>query len=192
MGPPEDFPTKYYFPLPIGGIPDHNDFIPSLLFIACYLVPFILAIRKALTPGKRTTITLNSTLVPVERMIVLSFRAIMSRDNALGESSRKNWAMFDYTQATTGFSTFALLDEISWLLNCVCLLATRGNVPYEEWKEQGHQGRAGAEERKRIRSHSMWFSCTLAFVASAQWTIPTLCALAATTQGAVKWFTALR
>ena len=195
MGFPENFPTDYYFPLPIGGIPDHHDFIPSLLFIACYLVPFVLALRKLLTPGKRTVITLNSTLVPIERMIILSFRAIMSRDNALGEDSRKNWAMFEYTQATTGVSTFALLDEISWLLNCTCLLASRENVPYDEWREQtpgGDQGRARADERKRIRSHSMWFSFTLAFITSIQWTVPTLCAVATTTPGAVKWVTTLR
>jgi len=97
MGLPEDFPTPYYFPLPIGCIPGHNDFIPSLLFIACYLVPFVLAIRKALTPGKRTALTINSTFVPIERMTIFSFRAIMSRDSTLGEESRKNWPMFEYT-----------------------------------------------------------------------------------------------
>ena len=195
MGFPEDFPTPYYFPLPIGGVPDHHDFVPSVLFIACYLIPFVFALRKLLTPGKRTVITLNSTFVPIERMIILSFRAIMSRDDAVGEDSRKNWAMFDYTQATTGVSTFALLDETSWLLNCICLLATRENVPYDEWREQapgGDQGRARADERKRIRTHSMWFSWSLVFVTSIQWTVPTLCALAATTPGAVEWFTALR
>ena len=191
MGLPEDFPTPHYFPLPIGGIPDHNDFIPSLLFTACHLVPLVLAVRKALTPGKRTVVTINSTLVPIERII--SFRAIMSRDNKIGEDSRKNWAIFEFTQATTGVSTFALLDEVSWLLNSLCLLATRDNVPYDEWKEQMRgrvQGRA--EERKRIRSASVWFSGTLAFVTIIQWTVPTLCPLAATTQGAAKWLTALR
>ena len=195
MGLPEDFPTAYNFPLPIGGIPDHNDFIPSLLFIACYLAPCVLAIRKALTPGKRTTITINSTFIPIERMVTLSFRTIMSRDSSVGEESRKNWAMFEYTQASTGISTFALLDEVSWLLNCVCLLATRENVPYDEWRKQapgGDQGRARAEERKRIRSHSMWFSCTLLLVMSIQWALPTLCAMSAITQGAVKWTTTLR
>jgi hypothetical protein len=195
MGLPEYFPTPYNFPLPIGGIPDHNDFIPSLLLIACYLVPFVLAIRKALTSGKRTFLTINSTFVPIERMVILSFRVIMSRDDTVGEESRKNWAMFEYTQASTAVSTFALLDEISWLLNCVCLLATRENVPYDEWRKQapgGDQGRARAEERKRIRSHSMWFSCTLALISSVQWTIPTLCAMSAITPGAVNWFTTLR
>ena len=195
MSLPEDFPTPYYFPLPIGGIPDHNDFIPSLLFIACYLAASVLAIRKALTPGKRTTITINSTFLPIERMIVLSFRVIMSRDNAVGEESRKNWGMFEYTQASIGLSTFALLDEVSWLLNCACLLATRENVPYDEWRKQapgGDQGRARAEERKRIRSHSMWFSCTLLLVMGTQWAVPTLCAMSTVTQGAVKWSTTLR
>ena len=192
---PEYFPTPYYFPLPIGGIPDHNDFIPSLLFIACYLAPCVLAIRKAFTSGKRTFMTINSTFVPLERIVILSFRVIMSRDNTVGEESRKNWAMFEYTQASTGASSFALLDETSWLLNCVCLLATRENVPYDEWRKQapgGDQGRARAEERKRIRSHSMWFSWTLVLVIGIQWTIPTLSALSAVTQGALKWFTTLR
>jgi len=192
---PQDFPTKYYFPLPIGGIADHNDFIPSILFIACFLAPLVLAIRKLFTPGKRTVITINSTLVPIERMVILSFRIIMSRDNTVGEESRKNWSMLEYTQATTSVSTFALLDEISWLLHCLCLLATRENVPYDVWKDQGpggDQGRARADERKVIRSASVWFSCTLAFATSIQWTVPTLYGLAATTQGAVKWLTALR
>jgi hypothetical protein len=192
MGSPEEFPTPFYFPLPVGGIPDHNDFIPSLFFIACYLVPFVLAIHKALTPGKRTFITMNSTLVPIERMIILSFRAIMSRDNKVGEDSRKNWAMLEYTQATTGVSTFALLDEISWLLNALCLLATRENVPYNEWRDQGDQGRPRAEERKRIRSTYVWFSFTLGFVVSIQWTVPTLFAMAATHQGGAKWLTSFR
>lgn len=194
-GQPEDFPSKYYFPLPIGGIPDHTDFIPSLFFIACYLAPFILAIRKALTPGKRTVITINSTFMPLERMIALSFRAIMSRDNTLGEDSRKNWAMYDYTQASTGLSSFALLEETSWLLNCLCLLATRENVPFDEWREQwpgGVQRRARAEERQRIRSQSMWFSFTVCFFTSIQWTVPALSVLATFTPGAVKWLNALR
>ena len=193
--PPETFPTKYYFPLPIGGIPDHHDFIPSLLFIACYLVPFVLAIRKLFTPGKRSVITINSTLVPIERIIILSFRAIMSMDNSVGEDSRKSWSMVEYTQATTGVSTFALLDEISWLLASLCLLATRENVPYDEWREQapgGDQGRARADERKKIRSTSVWFTSTFIFATIIQWTVPTLYTLAATTQDAVKWLTALR
>ena len=193
MGLPEDFPTRHYFPLPIGGVPDHNDFIPSLLFIACYLVPFVLAVRKALTPGKRTTVTINSTLVPIERMVILSFRTIMSRDNNVGEESRKNWAMFEFTQTTTGLSTFALLDEVSRLLGSLCLLATRDNVPYDEWKEQTLERVQGrAEERKRIRSASVWFTGTLALVTTIQWTVPNLCPMAATTQGAVKWVSALR
>ena len=195
MGLPEDFPTPYNFPLPIGGILDHNDFIPSLLFIGCYLVPSVLAIRKALTPGKRTIITVNSTFVSIERMVILSFHAIMSRDNTIGEESRKNWGIFEYTQASTGLSTVALLEEVSWLLNGACLLATRKNVPYDEWRKQapgGDQNRVRAEERKRIRSHSMWFSCTLLLVTSVQWAVPTLCAVSAVTQGAVKWFTTLR
>ena len=191
----ESFPTLFYFPLPIGGTPDHNDFIPSLLFIACYLVPFVLAIRKAFMPSTRTVVTINSTLVPMERMIILSFRAIMSRDDTLGKSSRKNWSIIEYTQASTGVSTFALLDEISCLLHSLCILATRENVPYDEWKDQGiggDQGRARAEERKKIRASSTWFSGTLGFVTCIQWTVPTLCETAATTQGTVKWFTALR
>jgi hypothetical protein len=195
MGFPEDFPTPFYFPLPIGGIPDHNDFIPSLLFIACYLVPFALAVRKAFTPGKRTVININSTLVPIERMVILSFRVVMSRDNTIGADSRKNWSMVEYTQATTGVSTLALLDEISWLLGSLCLLATRENVPYDEWKEQGvggDQGRPRAEERKRIRSASVWFSGTLAFVTAIQWTVPSLVPMAATMQGAMTWLAALR
>ena len=194
-GLPEDFPTPYYFPLPIGGIPDHNDFIPSLLFIACYLAPLVFAIRKALTPGKRTVISINSTLVPIERMVILSFRVIMSRGDTVGENSRKNWSMVEYTQATTGVSTFALLDEISWLLHSLCLFATRENVPYDEWREQGvggDQGRARAEERKKLRSHSAWFSGTLAFVTSIQWTVPTLIPIGATNRGAIIWLSALR
>ena len=195
MGLPEDFPTRYYFPLPIGGISDYIDFIPSILFIACYLAPFVLAIRKILTSGKRTVATINSTLVPIERMVILSFRIIMSRDNAVGEDSRKNWSMIEYTQATTGVSTFALLDEVSWLLHSLCLFATRENVPYDEWRDQGiggDQGRPRAEERKKIRSISVWFSCTLAFATSIQWTVPTLFTVAATTRGAIIWLTALR
>ena len=194
-GQPETFPTEYYFPLPIGGIPNHHDFIPSLLFIACYLVPFLLAIRKLLTPGKRTVVTINSTLVPIERMVILSFRALMSMDNSVGEDSRKNWSMVEYTQASTGVATIALLDEISWLLNSLALLATRENVPYDEWREQapgGDQGRARADERKKIRSASVWFSSTLIPVTCIQWTVPTLYVLAATTQDTVKWLTALR
>jgi hypothetical protein len=189
---PDDFPTPFYFPLPVGGIPDHNDFIPSLFSIACYLIPFVLAVRKALTPGKRTVITINSTFVPIERMIILSFRAVMSRDNKMGEDARKNWSMLEYTQATTGVSTFALLDELSWLLYSLCLLATRENVPYDEWREQGEQGRPRAEERKRIRSTSVWFSGTLLLATSIQWTIPTLFAMASTRQGAVNWLIAFR
>ena len=195
MGPPVGFPTPHYFPLPINGISDHNDFIPSLLFIAGYLVPFLLAIRKALTPGKRTVVNMNSTLLPIERMVILSFRVIMSRDNTVGEQSRRNWSMVEYTQATTSVSTFALLDEISWLLHSLCLLATRENVPFDEWKEQsirGAQGRPRAEERKKIRSSSLWFSCTLVFATAIQWTVPNLIPLAATTRGAVVWVTALR
>lgn len=194
-GQPETFPTEYYFPLPIGGIPNHHDFIPSLLFIACYLVPFLLAIRKLLTPGKRTVVTINSTIVPIERMVILSFRAVMSMDNSVGEDSRKNWSMVEYTQASTGVATIALLDEISWLLNSLALLATRENVPYDEWREQapgGDQGRARADERKKIRSASVWFSSTLIPVTCIQWTVPTLYVLAATTQDTVKWLTALR
>lgn len=194
-GQPETFPTEYYFPLPIGGIPNHHDFIPSLLFIACYLVPFLLAIRKLLTPGKRTVVTINSTIVPIERMVILSFRAVMSMDNSVGEDSRKNWSMVEYTQASTGVATIALLDEISWLLNSLALLATRENVPYEEWREQapgGDQGRARADERKKIRSASVWFSSTLIPVTCIQWTVPTLYVLASTTQDTVKWLTALR
>ena len=193
--PPENFPTDYYFPLPIGGIPDHHDFIPSVLFIACYLVPFVLAVRKLFTPGKRTAVTINSTLVPIERMVILSFRAIMSRSNSVGEDSRKNWDMIENTQTTTGVSTLLLLDEISWLLNCLCILATRENVPYDEWREQapgGDQGRARADERKKSRSASVWFSCTLPIATTIQWTVPTLYALAAVTKDAVKWLTALR
>ena len=194
-GQPETFPTEYYFPLPIGGIPNHHDFIPSLLFIACYLVPFLLAIRKLLTPGKRTVVTINSTIVPIERMVILSFRAVMSMDNSVGEDSRKNWSMVEYTQASTGVATIALLDEISWLLNSLALLATRENVPYDEWREQapgGDQGRARADERKKIRSASVWFSSTLIPVTCIQWTVPTLYVLASTTQDTVKWLTALR
>lgn len=194
-GQPETFPTEYYFPLPIGGIPNHHDFIPSLLFIACYLVPFLLAIRKLLTPGKRTVVTINSTFVPIERMVILSFRAIMSRDSSIGEDTRKNWSMVEYTQASTGVATIALLDEISWLLNSLALLATRENVPYDEWREQapgGDQGRARADERKKIRSASVWFSSTLIPVTCIQWTVPTLYVLAATTQDTVKWLGALR
>ena len=195
MGLPEDFPTPYYFPLPIGGISYYIDFIPSLLFIACYLAPLVLAIRKALTSGKRTVTTINSTLVPIERMVILSFRVIMSRDNAVGENSRKNWQMIEYTQASTGVSTLVLLDEVSYLLRSLCLLATRENVPYDEWRDQGiggDQGRPRAEERKKIRSISAWFSFTLIFATSIQWTVPTLFTLAATTQGAIIWLTALR
>ena len=191
--PPEDFPTPYYFPLPIGGISDHIDFIPSLLFIACYLVPFVLAIRKTFTSGKRTVATMNSTLAPIERMIVLSFRVIMSRDNTVGQESRKNWSMVEFTQASTGVSTLALLDEVSWLLHSLCLFATRENVPYDEWRQLGgDQGRPRAEERKAIRSTKLWFSCTLILATSIQWTVPTLFTLAATTRGAVIWLTALR
>ncbi len=195
MGLPEDFPTPYYFPLPIGGISDHIDFIPSLLFIACYLAPFVLAIRKAFTSGKRTVLTGNSTLVPIERMVILSFRAIMSRDNTVGESSRKNWSMVEYTQATTGVSTLALLDEISWLLHSLCLFATRENVPYDEWRQQGiggDRGRPRAEERKKIRSTSVWFSCTLISATTIQWAVPSLFTLAAITQSGIIWLTALR
>jgi hypothetical protein len=195
MSLPEEFPTPYYFPLPIGGIPDHNDFIPSLLFIACFLAPFLLAIHKALTPGKRTVITINSTLVPIERMVILSFRVIMSRNNKVGEQSRRNWAMVEYTQVSTAVSTFALLDEISWLLHSLCLFATRENVPYDEWREQGiggDQGRPRADERKKIRSTSRWFSYTLVFATSIQWTVPSLLPLAATVRGAIIWLTALR
>jgi hypothetical protein len=193
--PPEDFPTPFYFPLPIGGIPDYKDFILSLLFIACYLVPFVIAVRKAFTPGKRTVVTINAVFVPIERMIVLTFRAIMGMDNTIGEDSRKNWAMIEYTQSATGVSTFVLLHEISWLLGSLCLLATRENVPYDEWKEQGvggDQGRPRAEERKRIRSASGRFDSTLACVTVIQWVVPPLCSLPATWQGAVNWFNALR
>ena len=128
-------------------------------------------------------------------MVILSFHAIMSRDNTIGEESRKNWGIFEYTQASTGLSTVALLEEVSWLLNGACLLATRKNVPYDEWRKQapgGDQNRARAEERKRIRSHSMWFSCTLLLVMGTQWAVPTLCAMSTVTQGAVKWSTTLR
>jgi len=195
MSPPEDFPTPYYFPLPIGGISNHIDFIPSLLFIACYLAPFVLAIRKAFTSGKRTVATMNSTLVPIERMVILSFRAIMSIDNTVGENSRKNWSMVEYTQASTGISTLALLDEVSWLLHSLCLFATRENVPYDEWRQRGiggDQGRPRASERKKIRSTKLWFSCTLILATTIQWTVPTLFTLAATTRGAIIWLTALR
>jgi len=193
--PPEKFPTPHHFPLPIGGISDHNDFIPSLLFIACYLVPLVLGVRKLLTSGKRTVVTLNSTFVPFERMVILSFRVIMSRDDTVGKESRQNWSMLDYTQSTTGVSTFVLLDEISWLLHSLCLSATRENVPFDEWKEQGIggvQGRPRAEERKKIRSYSVWFSVTLLVGTSIQWTVPSLFPVAATTQGAIIWLTALR
>jgi hypothetical protein len=195
MGLLDDFPTPHHFPLPIGGISDHNDFIPSLLFTACYLAPFVLAVRKLLTSGKRTVVTLNSTLLPIERMVTLSFRVIMSRDSTVGEESRKNWSMLDYSQSTTGVSTFALLDEISWLLYSLCLFATRENVPYDEWKEQGIggvQGRPRAEERKKIRSISGWFSYTLLCGTAIQWTVPSLLWVAAITPGAIIWLTALR
>ena len=195
MGLPEGFPTQYYFPLPIGGIADQIDFIPSLLFIACYLVPLVLATRKAFTSSKRTVLTINSMLVPIERMVILSFRVIMSRDDTAGETLRKNWQVVEYTQATTGVSTLLLLDEVSWLLHSLCLFATRENVPYDEWRQQGvggDRGRPRAEERRKIRSTSVWFSCTLIFPTAIQWAVPPLYTLAATTRGGIIWLTALR
>ena len=195
MGLPEDFPTPYYFPLPIGGIADQIDFIPSLLFIACYLVPLVLAIRKAFTSGKRTVLTISSMLVPIERMVILSFRAIMSRDDIAGETLRKSWHAVEYTQATTSVSTLLLLGEISWLLHSRCLSAARENGPNDERRQQGiggDRGRPRAEKRKKTRMTPVWFMCTLIFATVIQWTAPVLISVAAITRNGIIWSTALR
>ena len=195
MGLPESFPTPYYFPLPIGGIADQIDFIPSLLFIACYLVPFVLAIRKAFTSGKHTVLTMNSTLVPILRVVVLSFRVIMSRDDTAGAILRKSWHLVEYSQAIIGVSTLLLLGEVSWLLYSLYLCAMRENVPHDGRRQQGiggDRGRPRAEERGKINLTPVWFMCTLILAATIQWVAPVLFSVAATTRSGIIGLTALR
>ncbi|RDB16755.1 hypothetical protein Hypma_002387 [Hypsizygus marmoreus] len=120
--------SEFKFPTPVGGTPFPSDFAPSVLFAALYglLVPVML--YRMFHRSSRTILLFGSIPFSVERVVIFSLRAVMSRS----ESQRLSKGLVTYMQISFGLGFIGLASDLVKIIRCLVVNPTYGSETYAQ------------------------------------------------------------
>ncbi|KDQ52527.1 hypothetical protein JAAARDRAFT_138486 [Jaapia argillacea MUCL 33604] len=124
------------FPSPVGGVPIHPEFAPSILFDILYGILIPIGIYRLFSKHSRTSLIFGTWCFTVERCVIFSLRAAQSH-GALNPGSH---GLAVYMQITIGTGLFTMMDDLVKILRCILVNSTR-----PEAKGDGEQGLNGSD-----------------------------------------------
>ncbi|KAF9050267.1 hypothetical protein BJ165DRAFT_1609218 [Panaeolus papilionaceus] len=113
--------ASHEFPAPIGGIPQPNvDFAPSILFAILYTFLVPLMAYRMFHRRSRTILILGPLCFAIERIIIFSLRALMSRR----DSARYSKGLLTYMQVSLAVGFLSRGNDMVNLLRCLLVNPT--------------------------------------------------------------------
>lgn len=139
--------TDSPFPEPFGGVPVLYDVVPTSIFLLGFTILTGINISYMFTKTRHTNVKFASILVPIERLIILSFRIVAS----VYTGARESWAFLEYPQVGLGTGIVILFQEQVYLLVCAVTSATREDVNFEDWIRMTEKDPKTAAHRREER-----------------------------------------
>ncbi|KAF5328866.1 hypothetical protein D9619_011724 [Psilocybe cf. subviscida] len=118
--------STVWFPAPIGGKIDNDDFAPSILFAVLYGLLLPLVAYRMLHRRSRTLLLLGSAIFAIERIVVFSLRARQARRESISRG------LTTYMQLSFGTGFLGLANDLVNLLRCLLINPTYGS---DKWPE---------------------------------------------------------
>ncbi|EIW83011.1 hypothetical protein CONPUDRAFT_37688, partial [Coniophora puteana RWD-64-598 SS2] len=112
------------FPSPVGGVPFPSDLVVSVLFALLYglLIPVLAG--RVINKHYRSTLSINTAVLAIERLIVFCLRAAQSQKPDL----RTSQTLTTYIQVSIGLGYVVMVQDIVALLRCVLVNSTVGSL----------------------------------------------------------------
>ncbi|KAF7983777.1 hypothetical protein HWV62_18986 [Athelia sp. TMB] len=137
------------FPSPVGGLPlPSSDFAPSVVFAILYGLLLPLLVHRVLDRRYRNTLLINTSTFAIERVVILSLRAVQARDS----NRRDSKGLTTYMQLSIGMGFIGIAQDLVNLLRVVLVKSTVGRDI--QIASHGHDMDSSAELRDLEPAHS--------------------------------------